>query len=125
MNYLHPAARLVRDQQAALLRKLAAEQALRDAQEACHRTGAAWTADPDSDAAYAAYSRACDAFGDAREELARARNDYEAARVDAAGGALLAPIPTPRSLVTATSLVTRRLLVMPTGSQDSEPETEL
>jgi hypothetical protein len=45
-TYLHPADRLVRDRQAALLRKSAAEQALRDAQEALRRTGAAWTADP-------------------------------------------------------------------------------
>jgi hypothetical protein len=69
-TYTHPAHRLTQGRQSALLRKAAAEQSLRDAQEACHRTGAAWTEAPDSDAAYAAYSRACDAFGDARQELA-------------------------------------------------------
>jgi hypothetical protein len=82
-TYLHPADRLTRDRQSALLRKLAAEQALRDAQEACHRTGAAWTDNPESDAAYAEYSRACDAFGDARQELAEARREYDFAKFDA------------------------------------------
>jgi hypothetical protein len=82
-SYLHPADRLTRDRQAALLRKLSAEQRMREAQEACHRTGAAWTEAPDSDAAYRDYSRACDRFGDARQELAEARREYDFAKFDA------------------------------------------
>jgi hypothetical protein len=76
VSYTHPAHRLTQGRQAALLRKLAAEQALRDAQADCNRTGSAWLAERDSDTAYSAYSRACDAFGHARVELARARNEY-------------------------------------------------
>jgi hypothetical protein len=82
-TYTHRAHRAAQDRQAALVRKLNAEGALREAQAECHRTGAAWTADPDSDAAYAAYSRACDRFGDARQELAEARRQYDFAKFDA------------------------------------------
>jgi hypothetical protein len=82
-TYTHPTHRMTLARQAALLRKLTAEQRMRDAQAECHRTGAAWTAEPESDAAYRDYSRACDRFGDARQELARARQDYEAAKIDA------------------------------------------
>jgi hypothetical protein len=38
---------------------------------------------PDSDAAYRDYSKACDRFGDARQELAEARREYEFAKFDA------------------------------------------
>jgi hypothetical protein len=68
-TYTHPSHGLTRDRQAALLGKLAAEHALR-----------ARTADPESDADY---SHACDKVGNARQELAKARREYELAKFDA------------------------------------------